>query len=251
MAESLQGQTALITGAARRIGQEIALALADEGANIVIHYRTSAREAEELCSSVSQRGVKAWAVKADFNLPEDYESLIPRAKEAAGSLDILINSASIFFPGTIQEVDFKSLMENMQVNAWTPFVLSRHLAKSTGRGKIINLLDTRLHGYDWSHVAYILSKQVLSVLTRMIALELSPNFSVNAVAPGLILPPPGKDHSYLDQLVNTVPLGRHGDPGDITEAVLYLLKSDFVTGQVIHVDGGRHLMEYTHGPHTD
>lgn len=191
-AESLRGKNALITGAAGRIGQEITLTLADEDVNIVIHYRTSAKEADELCSSICPRGVKARSVKADFNIPEKYESLIPRAKQSVGSLDILINSASVFFPGTIQEVDFRSLMENMQVNDCTPFVLSRHLAKSTGRGKIINLLDTRLYGYDWSHVAYILSKQVLSVLTRMIALELALHISVNAVAPGLILLPPGR-----------------------------------------------------------
>ncbi len=142
-------------------------------------------------------------------------------------------------------------MKNIQVNAWVPFVLNREFARRAREGKIINLLDSRIDGFDWTHVSYILSKHVLSVLTRMTALEFAPRITVNGVAPGLILPPPGKDHGYLDQLTDTVPLQRHGDPRDIAEAVLYLLKNDFVTGEVIHVDGGRHLKEYAHGSHPD
>ena len=139
----------------------------------------------------------------------------------------------------------------MQVNAWAPFVLSREFAKQVGRGKIVNLLDSRLNSYDWSHVAYFLSKHVFSVLTKMTALQFAPEITVNVVAPGLILPPLGKDQSYLDPLVGKVPLKRHGSPRDIAEAVIYLLGSDFVTGQVIHVDGGQHLTGYSNGPHSD
>jgi NAD(P)-dependent dehydrogenase (short-subunit alcohol dehydrogenase family) len=137
------------------------------------------------------------------------------------------------------------------VNAWAPFVLSRDFSRHVDRGKIINLLDTRITGYDRSHVAYVLSKRMLAVLTSMCALEFAPDFTVNAVAPGLILPPPGKDENYLAGLVKTVPLKKHGGPGDIVDAVLYLLKSDFVTGQTIYVDGGRHLGEEKHGPNSD
>ncbi len=251
MAYDLSGKTALITGAARRIGLSIAQALADKGTNIVIHYRTSEEEANRLCSEVEKKGVKAWPVKGDFEKPEEYETLIPRAAEIAGPLDILINSASIFMPGTLQAVVFEELMRNMQVNAWAPFLFSRQFAEQGREGRIINLLDTRLHGYDWAHVAYILSKQVLGSLTRMLALDLAPRITVNAVAPGLILPPPGKDHEYLHRLMDTVPLKRHGGPEDIVEAALYLLQSNFVTGQVIHVDGGRNLLEQSHGPHPD
>ncbi len=251
MIYDLAGKTALITGAARRIGYSTAQALAEKGTNIVIHYRTSEEEANHLCSEVEKKGVRAWPVKGDFEKPEEYETLIQRSAEIAGPLDILVNSASIFMPSTLREVAFQELMRNMQVNAWAPFLFSRQFAQQGREGRIINLLDTRLHGYDWAHVAYILSKQVLGSLTRMLALELAPNISVNAVAPGLILPPPGKDHEYLHRLTETVPLKRHGGPEDIVEAVLYLLRSNFVTGQVIHVDGGRNLMEYTHGPHPD
>ncbi len=247
----MAGKTALITGAARRLGERIALALAEKGTNIVIHYRTSAEEANLLCAEIARRGVRSWSVKADFARREEYETLVARALERAGHLDILINSASIFMPSTFHEVTFEELMQNMQVNAWAPFIFSRQFAKQEREGQIINLLDTRLHGYDWAHVAYILSKQVLASVTRMLAVELAPKITVNAVAPGLILPPPGRGPEYLDRLVNTVPLRRHGDPDDVVEAVLYLLGSDFVTGQVIHVDGGRNLLEYSHGPHPD
>ena len=239
----LQGQTALITGAAKRIGREIAVALAEEGVNIVIHYRSSAQEAEELYGHLAAQGVKSWLVSADFENAEETETLIEQSIEIAGSLDILVNSASMFPESTLNDVSFEDLVQNVQVNAWAPFVLSREFARRVGRGKIVNLLDSRLNGYDWSHVAYFLSKHVFSVLTEMTALEFAPEITVNGVAPGLILPPPGKDESYLDPLVDTVPLKRHGSPRDIAEAVIYLLKSDFMTGHVIHVDGGRHLVE--------
>ncbi len=157
----------------------------------------------------------------------------------------------MFLPDTLMDVGFGDVTRHLQVNAWAPFVLSRDFARLAERGKIINLLDTRITGYDRTHVAYVLSKRMLSVLTMMCALEFAPEFTVNAVAPGLILPPAGKDESYLDGLAKTVPLRKHGGPGDIADAVLYLLKSDFVTGQIIYVDGGRHLGEEHHGPYSD
>jgi NAD(P)-dependent dehydrogenase (short-subunit alcohol dehydrogenase family) len=110
------------------------------------------------------------------------------------------------------------------------------------------MLDSRIAGLDMSHVAYILSKRALAALTEMMAVEFAPGIAVNGVAPGLILPPPGKDEAYLDELAKGLPLKRHGNPGDIADAVMYLLRSDFVTGQVIFVDGGRRLLELDRGP---
>lgn len=243
MGNKLQGKTALVTGAAKRIGHAIAVALAEEGVNLVIHYRSSADEAKKLTAEVAERKVSSWLVKADFDKPEEYESLIARSIELAGSLDILINSASSFVPNTIQDISYQSFIQHMQVNTWAPFVLSRDFARLVGKGKIINLLDTRINSYDFSHVAYILSKNALAVLTRMTALGFAPKITINAVSPGLILPPPGQDQEYLDKLVDTVPMKKHGNPKDIADAVIYLLKSDFVTGQIINVDGGRHLLK--------
>jgi NAD(P)-dependent dehydrogenase (short-subunit alcohol dehydrogenase family) len=116
---------------------------------------------------------------------------------------------------------------------------------------VINLLDTRIVGYDWSHVGYILSKDILYKLTRMAAIEFAPHVTVNAVAPGLILPPPGKNEDYLNRLANTVPLQKHGKAADIVDAIIYLVKSEYITGQVIYVDGGRHLKELSNGSNPD
>jgi NAD(P)-dependent dehydrogenase (short-subunit alcohol dehydrogenase family) len=240
----LKGKVALITGAGKRIGRALAIALADEGVNVVAHDR-KAMEAEtvKVCDEVVKCGARAWSVVADLERPEEYESLIARALKAAGALDILINNASIFLPNTLADVGFSDVTRHLQVNAWAPFILSRDFARLVDCGKIINLLDTRITGYDRSHAAYVLSKRMLSVLTAMCALEFAPGFTVNAVAPGLILPPAGKDENYLTGLAESVPLRKHGGPGDIADAVLYLLKSDFVTGQIIYVDGGKHLRE--------
>jgi len=166
----------------------------------------------------------------------------------AGALDFLVNSASIFPKETLETATFESLMLNMEVNAWVPFVLSREFARNAREGAIVNLLDARTEGYDWNHVGYILSKHAFTALTRMTALEFAPRIAVNGVAPGLILPPPGETEEYLQRLANTVPLKKHGGPPDIAAAVLFFLKSDFVTGAVIHVDGGRRLKEYGREP---
>lgn len=241
---SLRGKTALITGAGKRIGRAAALALAGEGVNIVIHYNHSYEDAEELVTELAELGVNSWTVKADFENQEEYNTLFSRALDLAGPIGILINNASIFPKDKLDSITFDSFNENMQVNAWVPFVLGRDFAKQMGRGMIINLLDSRISGYDWTHVGYIWSKHVLQTMTRMMALEFAPDIAVNGVAPGLILPPPGQDESYLDRLTYTVPLKRHGAAEDIAEAIVYLAGSSFITGEVIYVDGGRHLKEY-------
>ena len=242
--ESLKGKTVLITGAAKRIGRETALAFADEGANVVVHYRGSEAEAKSLVEELARKGVQSWNVKADFEKADETDMLIDHALQAAGSLDILVNNASIFPPDNLQNLTFDNLMLNMQVNAWAPFVLSREFARRVCRGRIINLIDTRIKSYDWMHVGYILSKHVFWQLTKMMALQYAPDITVNGVAPGLILPPPGKDESYIDKLKDTVPLREHGDPRYVADAVVYLARSEFVTGELLFVDGGRHLKEY-------
>ena len=249
MSDALKGKTALITGAAKRIGRETALTLADRGINVVIHFNRSDGEARHLATELQQKGVKAWTIQADFRLADEYQTLIERAREMAGGLDILINNASIFPMETLADLSWSSLSANIEVNAWVPFALSRAFAQQVGRGQIVNLHDSRLKGYDWTHVGYILSKHVLAAMTGMMALEFAPHITVNAVAPGLILPPPGKDESYIQNLVHTVPLQRHGGPQDIADAVAFLIESNFITGNVIYVDGGRHLHEYSNGSH--
>jgi pteridine reductase len=246
----LQGKIALVTGSSRRIGRAIAIALAEEGVNVVAHDRRALEsDVVKVCDEVVGCGAKSWKIVADLEKEEEYSSLIARSIQTAGSLDILINNASLFLPNTIMDVEFKDITQHLQVNAWTPFVLSRQFAKLAIRGKIINLLDTKITAYERTHVAYILSKQMLATMTKMCALEFAPAITVNGIAPGLILPPAGKDNDYLERLAKTVPLWRHGGPRDIIDGVIYLLKSDFITGQIIYVDGGRHLLESSNGSH--
>lgn len=237
----LIGRTALITGAAKRLGGAVALALAEQGADIVIHYRRSKQEAAALSEQIRQAGATAWLVQGDLMYPEQTERLFKQAVGQAGSINILINNASIFDKDTLWETDEDSLWPNLRVHAMAPLTLARALAKQTDTGHIINFLDTRVTCYDREHASYHLSKRVLLTLTRMLAMELAPNIAVNAVAPGLILPPAGKDERYLQELAHTNPLSRHGSPRDVTETVLFLLHSRFITGQIIYVDGGFHM----------
>ncbi|HQG30422.1 MAG TPA: SDR family oxidoreductase [Deltaproteobacteria bacterium] len=249
--EELKGKTALVTGGSHRIGEAISLCLADAGMNIVIHYPFSPDETTDLKRILDKKGTKSWTVKADFAREEEYATLIERTLEMTGSLHVLINNASIFPKGSLKDVTFKDLVENIQVNAWAPFVLIRDFARLVGCGHVVNIIDSRITSYDWSHAAYILSKYMLAKLTDMTALTLAPDITINAVGPGLILPPPGEDEKYLDALADTVPMKKHGDPEYVARAVLYLVTSEYLDGQIIFVDGGRHLKEYGGGsnPH--
>ena len=238
---ALERMTLLVTGASRRIGREIALALADEGASVVVHYRNSKRDAEALCAELKERGVGAWPLQADFGEGTNAGRIIGAAKELAGKLDGIINSAASFSAHTIDTLDFKGLTDSMIVNAWVPFALSREFFRVEGKGTIVTILDSRIAGHDRSHVGYIMSKHMLALLTGMMALEFAPDTRVNAIAPGWILPPSGKSVDYLERQAATVPLKRHGDPRDIAQAVVFLLKNRYVTGQVLYVDGGNHL----------
>jgi NAD(P)-dependent dehydrogenase (short-subunit alcohol dehydrogenase family) len=170
------------------------------------------------------------------------EKLVDRAAALAGRLDILVNNASVFPEGAFEDMGAADLHGNVNVNALAPFVLGRSFARQARGGHIVNFLDTRITGYDWQHAAYHASKVLLAYLTRVMALRFAPGTAVNAVAPGLILPPEGRDAAYLGKLKDTVPLKRVGNPAQITKAVLYLVTSEYLTGQVIFVDGGRHLL---------
>ena len=253
MVRDLAGKKALVTGAARRIGRAIALALAREGADIVVHYSASEKAALDTCREITDMGRRAWPLKADFQggAPAGYEGLVEKAGTLAGGLDILINSASIFPVNTMDSVKLEDFRESLEMNAWAPFVLARDFARLHGKGKIINLIDTRVTGYDWNHTAYIWSKHVLMSMTRMMAVQFAPSITVNGISPGLILPPPGKDEKYLLEMEKTVPLKKLGTAEEVAGVAVFLLKSEFITGEVVRVDGGRHLWEYTRGPHPD
>ncbi len=237
----LKGQTALVTGGAKRLGAAVVRALAAEGVNGVIHYRNSQAEAEALARELRETGVEAFTVQGDLAEPATARRVWTEAVEVAGPIDILINSASIFPEGGLDSLNEQTLTENMNVNALSPFHLSQCMAEAEQSGVIINFIDTMVRDYDKRHVPYHLSKKVLHDLTRMMAVEYAPNIRVNAVAPGLVLPPEGKDESYLEGLKHSNLLQSYGCAEQIAHAVLFLLTNTFVTGQTIYIDGGRNL----------
>ncbi len=241
--QSLDGKTALITGSAVRIGREIALSLAQRGVNVIIHYNRSAEHAGELAFELKRTGVKSWTVQADLSSPDSFQTLIKDSLDYSGSLDIMVNNASIFTKSTVEDLTLEDLIKNIEINAWAPFSLSRSYAREIKQGCIINLLDQRVFSFDMDHTGYILSKHVLSALTKITALAYAPHIRVNGIAPGLILPPPGESISYLKNRSRTVPLNRYGDPSDIGETAVFLASNEYITGEIINIDGGRHLRE--------
>lgn len=238
---SLAGRKALITGAAQRIGRAIALALAEQGVHVVVHHHRSEREAVALCDEIRKTGGSAWPVQGDLADADQAQRIFHDAVERAGGIDILINNASVFERDTLWDVTEESLAWNLRIHATSPLMLAREMAGQGATGHIVNLLDTRVTVYDREHASYHISKRVLLTLTRMLALELAPKICVNGIAPGLILPPVGQDQTYLEGLAYTNPLKRHGGPEDVVDAVLFLLRSRFVTGQILYIDGGYHM----------
>jgi NAD(P)-dependent dehydrogenase (short-subunit alcohol dehydrogenase family) len=243
----LAGKTALVTGAAKRVGNAIAVGLAKQGTNVIIHYNKSEDEARKLQDEIVELGPKSWLVRGNLGDPESCKELIEQSYRLAGEMDILVNNASVFSVSDIGHVELEDIEVDMLTNAWAPFLLSRYFSEKTDYGKIVNILDTRVVGYDFNHFSYYLSKRMLGILTESMALKLAPKITVNGIAPGLILPPEGKDYTYLEQKKDTVPLKKYGSPSDIVETVLFLLRSDFVTGQVVYVDGGKHLIQTIEG----
>ena len=244
--QSVEGQTALVTGGAKRIGRAIALELAAAGANLVIHYHHSREEAEATATDARAKGVDAMTIGADLASPTAAGDMFEQAVAATGSIDILVNNASTFVRGDLMTCGEDALHDNIQLHAATPLLLARCLAATHQSGAIVNLLDTRVAHPDPAYAAYSLSKRMLADLTTMLALELGPDIRVNAVAPGLILPPEGSDPTAMQARAQALPLKTNGDPQDISAAVLFLLCSTFITGQVIFVDGGSHLKGTPH-----
>lgn len=243
----LTGMTALVTGGAKRLGRATVLALARQGAGVAIHYHRSGEAAEVLAEEVQDHGVGAWTVNADLGDRGAVEGLFGAAVAKAGPVDILVNNASIFPGDTFGDATYEALEENFRVNAWAPFALMRAFTGQDRGGAIVNLLDARMGDYDKRHFSYHLSKRALFTFTRAGALELAPSIRVNGVAPGLVLPPPGEDESFLTKWAHSNPLNTHGGPEDIAEAVVFLAAAPFVTGQIIYVDGGRHLLGGVYG----
>ena len=241
MNKKTKKKVALVTGSGTRLGREIALALAEEGIDTVIHFNSSRKEAMETAELVRKKGREAWLIRADLGNPKGARTLFQKAWEKTKGIDFIVNSAAIYPATRITQLGWEEFIETTAINAFSPLVLTRELGKTRKRGAVVNILDARITDLDCKHSGYFLSKRLLYDMTRLSALEFAPRLRVNAVAPGIILPPRGKHDSWLERMKKTNPLKSKGSPSDVARAVLFLVKSPFVTGEVIFVDGGRHL----------
>ncbi|MCA1807990.1 MAG: SDR family NAD(P)-dependent oxidoreductase [Kiritimatiellia bacterium] len=235
----LSGKKALVTGGARRIGRAISLALAQAGCEVVVHYHRSGASAINLAAKLRRENSTALALGADLRRPEECRRLVDQAWRALGGLDILINNAAVFEKHDLQRTGARILYATMAVNLTAPVLLTRYFAKRAKKGKIVNLLDQRIGACRSDGVAYVLSKRALADFTTMAAFDLSPEITVNAIAPGPVLPPTSAAHR---EPAGAIPLQHRPAPEDIVRTLLFLLHSDAITGQVIFVDGGQHLL---------
>ncbi|MBD0320797.1 MAG: SDR family oxidoreductase [Gemmatimonadetes bacterium] len=239
----LRGRVALVTGGAVRLGRAMAAALAGEGMRVVVHYNSSSAAADELVGEIRGRGGEAVAIGADLARAGEVERLAREAVAAFGGIDVLVNSASVFPSEGLEETDEALWDHAMAVNLKAPFFLIRHLAPTLRerRGVVVNMAD--LAGLQaWARYAvHGISKAGVAHLSRVAARALAPEARVAGIAPGAVLPPDDMDAAELERLANGIPLGHIGSPGDIVGALLYLLRADFVTGEILVVDGGRRL----------
>jgi len=238
----LEGQVALVTGAAKRIGRSIALRMASDGADVLVNYATSKAEAEVVVNEIAALGRRGIAVKADVSKRAEVVQLFAAAVSEFGRIDILVNNAGMFFPVKFEDLTDEQWDRIMNANLKSQFLCAQAAApimKRQGRGRIINLssLGGILPWPGYTH--YCVSKAGAIMLTKCLARALGPEILVNSVAPGTIQFP---DELPDEEYIRRVPLHRTGTGDDIAEAVAYFASTDFVTGQVLAVDGGRSLV---------
>ena len=240
----LRGKTALVTGGAVRLGRAISTALAAEGMRVVVHHGRSAEAAIELVAAIRATGGEAVAIQADLASHAAVERLADEAEAAFGGVDFLVNNASVFPAERIGEVDELLWDQTFAVNLKAPFFLTQRLGaemRRRGSGLIVNMGDLAgLQAWE-AYAVHSVSKAALIHLTRVAARALAPEVRVAAIAPGAVLPPDDLPAEEVARLARMTPLQRNGSPDDIVQALLYLARADFVTGEVLVVDGGRQL----------
>jgi pteridine reductase len=246
MDASLDGRTALVTGGARRVGAAIARRLHAAGANVVLHYRDSAVDADALAAELNgARAKSAATVKAELLAPIAPRALVSAALDAFGALDVLVNNASSFFPVPVGAIEASHWEELVGSNLRAPLFIAQEAApKLAARGGcIVNIVDIHAERPLKGYAVYSIAKAGLAALTRSLAVELAPKVRVNGVAPGAIAwPEDGQlDPAERARILATTPLARIGAPEDIAQAVHFLASAPYVTGQIVAVDGGRSI----------
>ena len=239
----LSERTILITGSAQRIGRSLALATAKLGADLVIHYNSSRAEAISLQSQIQELGRQAKIFQSDFSSPSEIKDFSENVFRSV-QIDTVINSASVFSDLNWKSTSSDDWIKHQNINLLAPFLICQSFAKhfpAGKKGRIINLLDWRALRPGPDHLPYTVSKAGLASLTRSLAISLAPNITVNGIALGAILPP--SDGGNVEDLVSTLPIPRWAEIAELVDTLLFLLTGpEYITGEIIHLDGGRHLI---------
>lgn len=241
----MENKIVLITGAAKRIGKEIAIAMAENSWNIALHYNSSKAEAEQTLKHIKSIGVNACVIKADLTSEKQLSSIMPQVHKKLGRVSCLINNASVFQNDNIANVSAESWHKNMAVNLYAPTILSQEFAKQLPdktQGNIINMLDYTVLRYPENFLSYTASKSGLWTLTQQLALALAPNIRVNAIGPGIALPNKKESVARIKKSLSASPLKMHTSPAEICNAIQFILSAQSMTGQMLALDGGKHLL---------
>jgi len=237
-------KTALVTGAARRIGRAVAIDLARQGWSVAVHYNRSVEAAEETVETIRGNGGAAVALQADLSNEANVLPLVGRAIAALGPIRCLVNNASIFERDEVDTADRASWDAHLETNLRAPFVLSQNMAAALPRqttGAIVNILDQRVWSLTPHFISYTVSKSALWTLTQTLALALAPRIRVNAIGPGPVLPSNRQTKAQFEEQAQSVPLGKGPNLDEICRAMQFILSAESMTGQMIALDGGQHL----------
>ena len=237
-------KTALITGAARRIGKAIALGLASDEWRVILHYGTSGDAAETLARTIREQGGEAVTIQADLNDEQQVLNLIPKSAEEGGPITCLINNASIFEEDSVDTASRQSWDDHMQVNLRTPFVLVQSFREQLPdelEGNVVNIIDQRVWNLTPHFLSYTLSKASLWTLTQTLAMSLAPHIRVNAIGPGPVLASSRQSEEAFIKQWSSLPMRRNITLEEIVDAVRFILDAPSMTGQKIALDGGQHL----------
>lgn len=241
----IAGRNAVITGGAHRVGKALTMALAAAGANVFVHYNSSAEPAERTADEARAMGVGAATGSADLSDPRLGSRLIAEAEAALGSISILINSASGFPKDRFQNANLDDFRKAIDLTLAGPVFLTQAFAAALAgdvTGAVVNVTDVKTMTPYREHFSYVVAKGGVDTFTRAAAVALAPRIRVNAVALGIVLPPPGEDEDYVERLASKIPMRRPGGTDPVASAVLSLVENDFITGEIVRIDGGGHLV---------
>ncbi|HAC66365.1 MAG TPA: short-chain dehydrogenase [Cyanothece sp. UBA12306] len=233
--------TALVTGGAIRLGRAFALGLAELGYNVAIHFHESQLAAEATIAEIRRLGVECEGFQANFTQETDFESIITAVGDRFPDFNLLVNSASVYDAAPIAQTTAALFDKQFAVNLRAPFFLSQAFAKLCQSGNIINIIDNKIAFNQYHYCAYLLSKKSLAQLTKLAAIELAPQIRVNGIAPGVTLPLAQRTQEYIAWRVQGIPLQRQGKIDYLLQAMKYILENEFVTGQILTIDGGESL----------